>query len=285
MTDSPDGLLEVLQNLEKGSRVGVASAAGAELLSDRHLTRDDYPAVRRLLKEVSEQLEIELVVTGGMYGCTKLFIDAEAASDAEKRRLLEELFSDPNFADMARRAGFSALLIRDPYVYKTLTTGSMVGEPPPATVSAFVSYAHEDQEHCAALAKHLSNMVKQKLIRAWVDREVLAGGMWNAGIHSAMESAELFICLVSADFIASNYCWDIEVPYALSRQRSGVARTVPVIVRPVDWQETALSALQAVPSGARPVTLWPDRDEAWTDVVTHLRRLVRELRQREFRVP
>jgi hypothetical protein len=66
--------------------------------------------------------------------------------------------------------------------------------------------------------------------------------------------------------------------YALSRHKMGKAKVVPVIVRDCDWENTPIAMLQALPTDGKAVTLWSDRDQAWTNVAKHIRTLVRELR-------
>lgn len=85
------------------------------------------------------------------------------------------------------------------------------------------------------------------------------------------------LLLVSADFIASDYCYEREMGRALERHRSGEARVIPVIVRDVDWQSGPLAELQALPTDGRAVTLWLDKDSAWRDVAEGIKEVAREL--------
>ncbi len=143
-------------------------------------------------------------------------------------------------------------------------------------IDAFISYAHEDSEHLETLRKHLALLRRQGKIRAWHDREITAGDGWRGEIDAALERAELVLLLVSPDFVASDYCWDVELARALERRAAGV-RVVPILIRPTDWRSSPLGELQALPRDAEPITTWPDRDQAWVDVVAGLRRLLDEL--------
>jgi internalin A len=60
--------------------------------------------------------------------------------------------------------------------------------------------------------------------------------------------------LISADFLASDYCFDIEMKTALERHAAGKAVVIPVILRPVDWKATPFRGLQALPRNGKPVT-------------------------------
>ena len=85
--------------------------------------------------------------------------------------------------------------------------------------------------------------------------------------------------LGSDPFVSSDYCWDVEIKRALERHDKGEARVIPIILRHIDdWHAAPFGKLQAVPTDGRPVTDWPNRDEAFADVSRHIRRAVEELR-------
>jgi hypothetical protein len=58
----------------------------------------------------------------------------------------------------------------------------------------------------------------------------------------------------------------VELTRALERHRHGEAVVIPVILKPADWQNAGLAGLQALPKDAKPVSTWPDRDEAYLDI-------------------
>ena len=92
-----------------------------------------------------------------------------------------------------------------------------------------------------------------------------------------MDSADVVLLLVSPDFLASDYCYNIEKTRALERHRRGEARLISVILRPCDWQNTDLREFLATPTDGRPVTRWADRDEAFLNVATEIRRAINEI--------
>ncbi|MBC7931670.1 MAG: tetratricopeptide repeat protein, partial [Rubrivivax sp.] len=110
------------------------------------------------------------------------------------------------------------------------------------------------------------------------DRRIVAGQEWDRQIDKHLESADIILLLVSPDFLASHYCYDIEVKRAMERHDAGEARVIPIILRHCDdWQSAPFGKLQAVPKDARPVTDWPDHDKAFADVAAGIRRAVEEL--------
>ena len=63
----------------------------------------------------------------------------------------------------------------------------------------------------------------------------------------------------------------------MERHAAGEARVIPIILRDVDWKSSPLAKLQALPRGGRPVTSWPNEDEAFANVARGIRSAVLEL--------
>jgi len=47
-----------------------------------------------------------------------------------------------------------------------------------------------------------------------------------------------------------------------------------------DWKGAPFGKLQGFPKDVKPVTSWPNRDEAWTDVAAGIRKVAEQLRLR-----
>src|SRR5690349_5863095 len=104
-----------------------------------------------------------------------------------------------------------------------------------APVSVFYSYAHQDEALRQQLETHLSLLRRQGLISEWYDRKILPGAEWVGEIDEHLERASIILLLISADFLASDYCYDKEMTRALERHKQGEARVIPIILRPCDW--------------------------------------------------
>src|SRR5450755_3291043 len=147
----------------------------------------------------------------------------------------------------------------------------------PEPVTVFLAYAHEDELLCSELEKHLSLLQRQGLLSTWQDRRIRAGTDWAQEIDKHSSSASIILLLVSSDFLASDYCYGVEMQRALERHQAGQTQVIPVLLRSVDWKGAPFQHLQGLPTDARPITKWPDRDEAWTDVAAGIRRVIEEL--------
>ena len=150
----------------------------------------------------------------------------------------------------------------------------MLPREPEISVRVFISYAHADKELRQRLEEHLSSLKYSGEIVVWQDQEIPAGANWEDQINTHLDEADLILLLISASFIASKYCWNKEVQAALLRHGAGTAQVIPIILRPIVWQNTPLGQLQALPVGAKPVTQWSDPDAALENVVQGIRKVV-----------
>src|SRR5688500_12533021 len=94
------------------------------------------------------------------------------------------------------------------------------------------SYSHADEELRNKLEVHLSMLKREGLVTAWHDRRITAGRELDPTINEHIESAGIILLLVSPEFLASEYCYEIEMKCALERHDAGDARVIPVILRP-----------------------------------------------------
>ena len=138
----------------------------------------------------------------------------------------------------------------------------------------FISYSHRDQAALDRLHTHLAPLLSEGLIDTWYDRQILAGGGIDAEIDRELESCDLFLLLVSPDFLASDYCVNREMGRALERHREDAARVVPIIVEPCDWLSLPLHELKALPRDGKPISEWPNPNNAYLDIVRELRRIL-----------
>ena len=162
----------------------------------------------------------------------------------------------------------------------------MPPDPAPPPVSLFYSYAHEDEALRDELRGHLKILERRGLLSSWYDREIKPGQDWHAKIDEQLQMADLVLLLVSKDFIDSDYIFGNELTVAMQRHQAGFATVVPIIVRAIDIDPDDRDALpflslQGLPTDLRPVTSWPNRDEAWTNVAKGLRATVKVIHEKK----
>ncbi|MCR1803736.1 TIR domain-containing protein [Stenotrophomonas geniculata] len=137
--------------------------------------------------------------------------------------------------------------------------------------TVFFSYSHADEDLRDQLEKQLAMLKRQGVIETWHDRRIGAGQELGQVIDDHINSDDIILLLVSPDFIASDYCYDIEMKRAMQRHEAGEAIVIPVILRACDWHHAPFGKLLGTPKDGKPVTQWPDRDEAFLQVARSVR--------------
>jgi hypothetical protein len=151
---------------------------------------------------------------------------------------------------------------------------SRKGAPLP---TLFFSYSHADESLRDQLETHLSGLRRQGIISSWHDRRITAGTDLGQAIDHHLDTADIILLLISPDFVASDYCYEKEMILALQRHQRGDARVIPVILRPCDWHELPFGKLLAAPTDGRPITMWPNIDQAFLSVVVAIKGALKEL--------
>lgn len=142
----------------------------------------------------------------------------------------------------------------------------------------FLSYAHEDEKYKLDLDKHLSVQKHNEAIDTWNDRKLVAGNELDKEIKKELESADIIILILSADFFASAYCYYTEMGKAIERHKRGEATIIPVIARTCDWLESPLGQIVALPTDGKPIASFEDRDEAYMQVVSGIKDAIKNLK-------
>lgn len=137
--------------------------------------------------------------------------------------------------------------------------------------NVFFSYSHADEGLRDQLEKQLAMLKRQGVIQTWHDRRIGAGQNIDHTIDEHINRDEIILLLVSADFLASDYCYDIEMKRAMERHQAGEAIVIPVILRACDWHQAPFGKLNATPRDGKPITQWPDIDEAFLQVARAVR--------------
>jgi hypothetical protein len=138
-------------------------------------------------------------------------------------------------------------------------------------LNIFISYSHKDEDFKDGLITMLTGLKRRGVIDLWQDRRIEEGDEWYQKIQDAIKECDLGILLVSADFIASRFIQDDELPKLLKRRMHDGLRVVPIIIRPCLWQsEPILKDILALPRDGKPVITFSkdngDRDQVWTDI-------------------
>ncbi len=98
----------------------------------------------------------------------------------------------------------------------------------------FISYSREDRSWLDLLIPHLG-VLEYKGIQYWFDEKIRPGEDWPPEIQHAIETSQVAVCLVTANFLNSKFIRNIEIPELLKRRKVGL-KLLPVLVEPCAWK-------------------------------------------------
>lgn len=144
-------------------------------------------------------------------------------------------------------------------------------------VRVFLSYSYKDQALIDHLTAFLTALKRRQVIQVWTDHQIEAGTEWASAIVSYIDSADIIVLALSADFLASDYSL-AEAEAALKRHNAKQALVIPVLLQPVDLSESPFAKMPVSPSNGKPITLWEDKDAAFLSVARDIQRAAEQLK-------
>jgi Leucine-rich repeat (LRR) protein/GTPase SAR1 family protein len=165
--------------------------------------------------------------------------------------------------------------------------------PPARVKKVFLSYSHQNTQWLARLRTHLTGLRRSKEIETWDDKEILPGDLWDAAIKKRLAEADVFILLLSADFIASEYIWNEELKTAFDSYKKKGAVIIPVYLEPFDLggipgiavtedgRELKIGNFEIIPKNQDQqrlvaVSLWQNQEEALAEIARRIREAIKK---------
>jgi hypothetical protein len=144
-------------------------------------------------------------------------------------------------------------------------------------IRIFVSYSHKDVEQKEQVMTILEALPPAIEKKAWDDNRMRAGDDIDNTIFSEIENTDLFLALISRNYLASAYCRE-EMKTALFQAERRGCRVVPIIVRSTEsWREYPIGQKLALPSDGKAPTDWEHEDMHWTAVEKGLLKLLKDM--------
>jgi internalin A len=173
------------------------------------------------------------------------------------------------------------------YTYPVVLPDKKVIKPPIAELlravdtqrpqlKLFLSYSHRDEKSIQELRKDLKLMVRNGLIYPWSDHALTAGEPWESRILQELNEADIIVCQLSRDFLASDFCVLKELETAIQRKNRGEAELFAYVLKDCGWKEVPnLKKFQILRDPL------PDRnrDKYWRTVAEELQRTITKLRE------
>ncbi len=152
-------------------------------------------------------------------------------------------------------------------------------------VIILLCYAPEDKGMAGKLKKHLSVLEKTQFINIWDYGDIRPGAEWEQEMKNHLNKSQMILLLISADFLASHYCYNVQMQRAIERHEHKEARVIPILLRSVYWQEPPLDKLQALPDEKKPISRWAPQDDGFTNVVGGIAKVVKQWNEHSLSGP
>ncbi len=138
----------------------------------------------------------------------------------------------------------------------------------PERTKVFISYSHKDTKHLDRLHTHLAHYERIGVVDYWDDTKISPGAEWKEEIKKALQSTKVAILLVSADFLASKFISENELPPLLSAAKANGAIILPVILSPCVFEASSLFQFQAVNPPSKPLSKMSrhEKEETWLKI-------------------
>jgi outer membrane protein assembly factor BamB len=145
-------------------------------------------------------------------------------------------------------------------------------------IEIFCCVAEEDRSFLEKLRIQLATRQRDGDIKLWDKSQISPGEVAEKEIQRHLVSARIFLLLISPYFLADSYCYDLVLKAALERHTRGEALTIPVIVRPANYQDVdVLQDIEVLPKGGKPISSQPNEDEALWEVTKEIRKVIKRL--------
>jgi len=134
--------------------------------------------------------------------------------------------------------------------------------------NVFISYSHKDAKYLLRLRTHLTVYERNKLLDIWDDTKISGGALWHEEIEKALKQAKIAILLISADFLASKFIAENELPPLLAAAKAGGTSILPIILSPCGFENTELVKFQTMNPPSKPLTKMNghQREDLWAKV-------------------
>lgn len=129
----------------------------------------------------------------------------------------------------------------------------------------FLSYAHQDRKGFERLQVHLKASLQLFDVELWNDQRLTGGAPWNDRIRAAIDGSQIFVLMMTNDFLTNDYIYHHELPAIVARHKADTALVLPLIYRVCGWYGYFGKFVQAVPTQAGrllPIRKWRDHEEA-----------------------
>ena len=142
-------------------------------------------------------------------------------------------------------------------------------------INMLVIYTLADKDVMRHLLSHSDPFRKDFDVSIWHDDPIVPGQPWKSYFESRIHHTDIFVLLVSDDFMNSQFIRQTEFKAIIDRNKENKAIVIPVIIDNCQWDidlkledyEFNLSELEVLPVGGKPISNWDSTDDLYNRVV------------------
>jgi hypothetical protein len=144
-------------------------------------------------------------------------------------------------------------------------------------IKIFVSYSHQDASYKNDFIKYAKPIIDNYDAELWHDKNILTGENIGDTIQKNLVKSSIVVCLISSDYLASDYCMVNELQTALNNKQIEKVNIFPVIVRNCSWKHTLFGTMLCQPKDGKPIISWSDTDDVYTEISDSLAVVIKSL--------
>lgn len=133
-----------------------------------------------------------------------------------------------------------------------------------------ILYDQQDEARAEQLNKHLTVLRMRKTIEVYNVHQTIGGMDTLAAAEVAIQHADYILLLISSNIFNTNAIWLTTTLSALEKGK----KVVPIHMDKADLEGTGLEKLRALPSLNRTVTDFANEEQAYSEIVEEVKRLV-----------
>jgi internalin A len=143
-------------------------------------------------------------------------------------------------------------------------------------LNAFLSYSHEDKKAKSIFQQNLTVMTKKKFIKHWHDGLIEPGKNWRVEIEENLAKMDVFVGLLTTDFLASDFIETVELKAARARlgKEDRDFLFVLIMVDDISLAELDLAEYQILKPGGKAVSQHVSRKAGFNAAQTELEQLL-----------
>jgi hypothetical protein len=123
----------------------------------------------------------------------------------------------------------------------------------PNRTKVFVSYSHRDKDFLERFRVFIKPLERNHNIELWDDTKIPVGARWRREITKAIDSCKIAVLFISANFMASDFIIEDELPPLLKAAEDDGVVIVSVAVGVADVSDFEISELQWINNPDKPL--------------------------------